>query len=99
LVVLCILSNETSIYILGTSVVARVFAPINPIIHLTGFSFNLSIRKELFLPLGTDAETEARVCGTSFFKMIDGRFLFLRRDPTKDLWEVQQAKISPTERP
>jgi hypothetical protein len=58
-----------------------------------------NIRRELFLPLGTDAETEARVCGTSFFKMIDDRFLFLRRDPVKDLWEVHQARIRPIERP
>ena len=50
------------------------------------------IRKELFLPRGTDAETEARVGGTSFFKMVDGRFYFLRPDPAKDLWEVHLAK-------
>ena len=42
LVVLCVLSYKTSIFILATSVVARVFAYINPIIHLTGSSFNLS---------------------------------------------------------
>lgn len=50
------------------------------------------IREEIFLPIGTDAETEARVCGTSFFKMVDGRFYFLRHDPEKDLWEVHLAK-------
>jgi len=50
------------------------------------------IRKELFLPRGTDAETEARVGGTSFFKMVDGRFYFLRPDPAKDLWQVHLAK-------
>jgi hypothetical protein len=49
------------------------------------------IRKELFLPIGTDAETEARVCGTSFFKMVDGRLYFLRHDRAKDLWEVHLA--------
>jgi hypothetical protein len=42
LVVLCILSYETSIFILATSAVARALAYINPIYHLTGFSFNLS---------------------------------------------------------
>ncbi len=56
---------------------------------------NGNIREELFLPSGTDAETEARVCGTSFLKMVDDRFLFLRRNPAKDLWEVRQAKIIP----
>jgi len=50
------------------------------------------IRKEFFLPIGTDAETEARVCGTSFFKIVDGRFFFLRYDPAKDLWEVHLEK-------
>jgi len=46
------------------------------------------IRKEIFLPIGTDAETEARLCGTSFFKLVDGTFYFLRHDSAKDLWEV-----------
>jgi len=57
------------------------------------------IRKELFLPLGTDAETEARLCGTSFFKMVDDRFFYMRHDPSTGLWEVHQAKIDPNERP
>jgi hypothetical protein len=51
------------------------------------------IRKEIFLPIGTDAETEARVCGTSFFKMVEGRFYFLRHNPAKDLWEVHLARV------
>jgi hypothetical protein len=49
------------------------------------------VRKELFLPAGTDAETEARVCGTSFFKIVDGRCYFLRHQPEQDLWEVHVA--------
>jgi len=52
------------------------------------------IRKELFLPTGTDAETEARVCGTAFFKVVDGRYCFLRHDPERDLWEVHVATAS-----
>jgi len=49
------------------------------------------ILKELSLPLGTDAETEARVCGTAFSKIIDGRVYFLKNNPEQALWEVYVA--------
>ena len=49
------------------------------------------VSKELFLPVGTDAETEARVCGTAFYKIIDGRVYFLRHNLEQDVWEVHVA--------
>jgi len=49
------------------------------------------LRQELFLPTGTDAETEARVCGSAFFKIIDGRYYFLWHNPGQNLWEVHVA--------
>ena len=51
------------------------------------------LRKEIFLPLGTDAETEARVSGTAFFKVIDGRVCFLRENPERKAWEVHLAAV------
>ena len=41
--------------------------------------------------VGADAETEARLCGTAFFKIIEGRVYFLRPDPGSGLWEVYAA--------
>ena len=51
------------------------------------------VRKEFFLPEGTDAETEARVCGTAFFKSVDGKHYFLRLDPEHNVWEVRVATV------
>jgi hypothetical protein len=52
------------------------------------------VQKELFLPVGTDAETEARVCGTAFYKIIDGRVYFLRHNLEQDVWEVHVATVA-----
>jgi len=49
------------------------------------------IFKDVLLPVGADAETEARVCGTAFFKIVDGRVYFLRPDPDSGLWGVYVA--------
>lgn len=49
------------------------------------------VRKEIALPVGTDAETEARVCGTAFFKIIGGRVYFLKSGPVPDVWDVYTA--------
>ncbi len=49
------------------------------------------VRKEIVLPVGTDAETEARVCGTAFFKVISGRVYFLKSGPAPGVWDVYAA--------
>jgi len=49
------------------------------------------VGRELFLPVGTDAETEARVSGTAFYKIIGGRVYFLRHNLEQDVWEVHVA--------
>jgi len=45
-------------------------------------------RREVWLPLPTDAETEARVSGTAFFKLIGERYYYLRQDARTNRWEV-----------
>jgi len=52
-----------------------------------------TIRRELFLPLVTDPETEARVSGTAFFKLLGERFYSLRRNDGTDRWEVWMTKL------
>jgi len=49
--------------------------------------------RELWLPLPTDAETEARVSGTAFFKLVGDRFYYLRQDGASNRWEVHMAIV------
>jgi len=51
-----------------------------------------TIQRELFLPFVSDAETEARVSGTAFFKLIGERFFYLWQNDGSDRWEVRLAK-------
>ena len=52
-----------------------------------------TIRRELFLPVVSDAETEARVSGTAFFKLIGERFYYLRQNDGSDRWEVHMTVL------
>jgi hypothetical protein len=49
--------------------------------------------RELWLPRPTDAETEARVSGTAFFKIVGERFYYLRHDVSSNRWEVHVASV------
>jgi hypothetical protein len=76
---------------LGDEVLARTFEQRDGEAKFLVLDREGRVRKELFLPVGTDAETEARVCGTSFFKIVNDSYYFLRHDSQKDLWEVHAA--------
>jgi hypothetical protein len=41
----------------------------------------------------TDAETEARVSGTAFFKLVGDRYYYLRHDAASNRWEVRVASV------
>jgi len=45
-----------------------------------------------WLPEPTDAETEARVAGTSFFGFVGDWYYYLRLDPISDRWEVCRTR-------
>ncbi len=75
----------------GNDVLVRTFEEKNGQAKFLILDPRGNIRKELFLPVGTDAETEARVCGTAFFKIVDGRYYFLLRHPERDVWEIHVA--------
>jgi len=46
---------------------------------------SVKIRKNLFFPIRANAETEAKLCGTSFIALADRKFYLSRCDPAKDL--------------
>ena len=50
-----------------------------------------TVRRELFLPVVSDAETEARVSGSAFFKLIGERFYYLRQNDGADRWAVHRT--------
>jgi len=50
-------------------------------------------RREIRLPRPTDAETEARVSGTAFFRILGDRFYYLRHDVSSNHWEVHVAAL------
>ncbi len=50
------------------------------------------LHRELYLPVGSDAETEARVNGTSFFKFLDGAFYYLQLDPARNGYDLYAAE-------
>jgi hypothetical protein len=50
-----------------------------------------TVLKDVFLPLVSDAETEARVSGTAFFKLIGDQFYYLKKDEASDRWEVRRT--------
>lgn len=52
-----------------------------------------TVRKEAFLPLVSDAETESRVSGAAFFKLLGDRFYYLKRDEASDRWEVRRTEF------
>jgi hypothetical protein len=52
-------------------------------------------QQELSLPMPTDAETEARVSGTAFFKLVGNRFYYLRQDAGSNRWEVHATIVPP----
>jgi hypothetical protein len=54
---------------------------------------NGTVLQELLLPIPTDAETEARVGGTAFFKLLGERFYYLRQNLDPDRWEVHVANV------
>jgi len=49
--------------------------------------------RELWLPMPTDAETEARVSGTAFFKLVGDRYYYLRHDAGSNRWEVFATSV------
>lgn len=49
--------------------------------------------REIWLPRPTDAETEARVSGTAFFKILGDRFYYLRHDVSSNRWDVHVATV------
>jgi hypothetical protein len=49
--------------------------------------------RDVWLPLPTDAETEARVSGTAFFKLIRDRYYYLRHDAGANRWEVHVTDV------
>ncbi len=49
--------------------------------------------RELWLPLPTDAETEARVSGTAFFKLVGDQYYYLRHDADSNRWEVHVTDL------
>jgi len=52
-----------------------------------------SSHREIWLPRPTDAETEARVSGTAFFKVVGDRFYYLRHDVSSNRWDVHVAAV------
>jgi len=50
------------------------------------------VQQELFFPVLSDAETEARVAGTAFFKLIGNRFYYLRQNAESNAWKVHMAR-------
>ena len=52
------------------------------------FNLDGTAERDVWLPIPTDAETEARVAGTAFFRLIGDRYYFLRHDTAANRWEV-----------
>jgi hypothetical protein len=52
-----------------------------------------TVRKDAFLPLVSDAETESRVSGTAFFKLLGDQFYYLKKDEASDRWEVRRTEF------
>jgi CubicO group peptidase (beta-lactamase class C family) len=56
-------------------------------------NLNGSSPREFWLPRPTDAETEARVSGTAFYKLVGDRFYYLRHDTSSNRWDVHVATV------
>lgn len=69
-------------------------APLRTITHIGGGVPVTAADKARELALGpTDAETEARVSGTAFFKVVGDRFYYPRHDVSSDRWDVHVAAV------
>jgi len=77
----------------GGRLLARTFERQDTTGKYVLLDLNRTAERELWLPLPTDAETEARVSGTAFFKLVGDRFYYLRQDEASNRWEVHMAIV------
>jgi hypothetical protein len=77
---------------------ARTFERMGDTVKYVLLDLDGTSDRELWLPMPTDAETEARVSGTAFFKLVGDRYYYLRHDAGSNRWEVYATSL-PDDRP
>ncbi len=75
----------------GPGVIVRTFEGRDGLVRYVVLDAAGGLPRDLWLPEPTDAETEARVAGTSFFSFVGDWYYYLRLDGAAHRWEVHRV--------
>ncbi len=77
----------------GQGAIVRTFDRRDGLVRYVVLEAAGGLPRDLWLPEPTDAETEARVAGTSFFSFIGDSYYYLRLDGAAHRWEVHRVPL------